>query len=134
MFCFLFSFQAMLYICIYIILLFLFHIFLVLRLHTFELLTCLFTWLPFYNFGSHSYYIYIFFVISFSFQSQLIPTLLSLLNGSGQMSILITLEYVYTEILGSTINSYCVGSAQECDVFINNAIVWNPKYKNIILI
>ena len=95
-----------------------------LRLHSFELLTCLFTWIPFYNFS----------VVSFSFQSQLIPTLLSLLNGSGQMSIVITLEYVYAEILGSTIHSYCVGSAQGCDVFINNAIVWNPKYKNIILI
>ena len=50
------------------------------------------------------------------------------------MSVLITLGYVYAEILGSTINSYCVGSAQGCDVLINYAIVWNPKYKNIILI
>ena len=104
-----------------------------LRLDTFELLTCLFTWIPFYNFGSHTC---IFSVVSFSFQSQLIPNLLSLLNGSGQIyaRFIITLEYVYAEILGSTINSYCVGSAQGCDVLINYAIVWNPKYKNIILI
>ena len=93
-----------------------------LRLHTFELLTCLFTTLA----ATH-----IFSVVSFSFQSQLIPNLLCLLNGSGQMSVLITLEYVYAEILGSTINSYCVGSAQRCNVLMINAIVWNPKYKNI---
>ena len=86
-----------------------------LRLDTFELLTCLFTWIPFYNLGSHTC---IFSVVSFSFQSQLIPTRLSLLNGSGQMSVLITLGYVYAEILGSTINSYCVGSAQGCDVLM----------------
>ena len=88
-----------------------------LRLHTFELLTCLFTWIPFYNFGSHTC---IFSVVSFSFQSQLIPNLLSLLNGSGQIyaRFITTLEYVYAEILGSTINSYCVGSAQGCDVLM----------------
>jgi len=45
------------------------------------------------------------------------------------MSVLITLEYVDAEILGSTINTVWAVLRG-----VTDAIVWNPKYKKHILI